>query len=73
MSLCQALPAALEGKIHRDCEYGGLHMYPRLHATRLLDDTDGVQRYLMLVNRPLRNSDTYVTLSNQFVDNVVYA
>ena len=60
MSLRQALPAALEAKNHRECEYGGLYIYPHLHATILFDDTDRVQRDLMLISRLLRNENTCV-------------
>lgn len=62
MSLRQALPAALEAKNPRDCEYDGLSY-----------DTDPVQRDLMLVNRSLPNDNTCVTVSNYSVDNAVYA
>ena len=47
MSLRQALPAALEAKNPRDCEYDGLS---HLHATRFFDDTNRVQKDLTLVN-----------------------
>lgn len=57
MSLCQALPAALEAKNRRGCEYGGLS---HRHAIRLCDETDHVQRDLMLIDRLLRDEDTFV-------------
>ena len=60
MSLRQALPAALEAKNRRGCEYGGLSP---LHATRVSDETDRVQRDLMLINRLLRDEDPCVCVS----------
>ena len=60
MSLRQALPAALEAKNRRGCEYGGL--FP-LHATRVFDETDRVQRDSMLISRLLRDEDLCICVS----------
>ena len=63
MSLRQALPAALEAKNHRECEYGGLCI--PIHALPdYCDDTDRVQRDLVLVDRSLRNGNTCVKVLN---------
>ena len=48
-------------------------MYAPLNASELFDDTDRVQRDLMLVNRSLRNENTCVMVLNSIVENVVYA
>ena len=48
-------------------------MYALLHASELFDDTDRVQRDLMLVNRSLRSENTCVMVLSSIVENVVYA